>query len=125
MVQNCYLRKITTVACLGIWRFIMAIELSGEHCGLNRNHKRDFKIERSAQREFDLISCRSTISDQNCTTANSITTIQLQTHFEITQCFCQYQHLFDIHLKKPGCDLERKIDHKLNLPKGSCNFVGL
>ena len=74
MVQNCYLRKMTTVACLGIWRFIMAIELSGEHFGLNRNHKRDFKIERSAQCEFDLKSCRSTISDQNWTTANSITT---------------------------------------------------
>ena len=90
MVQNCYLRKMTTVACLGIWRFIMAIELSGEHCGLNRNHKRDFKIERSAQCEFDLKSyaCRSTISDQNCSTANSITTYYkpghrhiLQTHF--------------------------------------------
>ena len=49
----------------------------------------------------------------------------LQTHFEITQCFGQYQYLFDIHLKKPGCDLEREIDHKLNLPKASCNFVGL
>ena len=50
---------------------------------------------------------------------------RLQTHFEITQCFCQYQYLFDIHLKKPECDLERKIDHKLNLPKGKYNFFGL
>ena len=50
---------------------------------------------------------------------------RLQTHFEITQCLCQYQYLFDIHLKKPGCDLERKIDHKLNLPKGKYNVFGL
>ena len=51
--------------------FIMVIELGGVQFGL-KSYSRDFKIERAAGVRFEIANM---ISDQNCTTRSSITTL--------------------------------------------------
>ena len=69
--------------------YIMAIKLSGVYWVV-WNHTRDFKIPPSS-----IWNHKYMISDQNCTTRSSITTLSLKSQFEIAE-FSQYQYLIDL-----------------------------
>ena len=69
--------------------YIMAIKLSGVYWVV-WNHTRDFKIPPSS-----IWNHKYMISDQNCTTRSSITTLSFKSQFEIAE-FSQYQYLIDL-----------------------------
>ena len=69
--------------------YVMAIKLSGVYWVV-WNHTRDFKIPPSS-----IWNHKYMISDQNCTTRSSITTLSFKSQFEIAE-FSEYQFLIDL-----------------------------